>query len=59
MKTAVKDVYQSKVRFLPRFPQFRRRPGRKKTETISDTLMASSPYEKLLELAHQRALKAA
>ncbi len=57
MKTAVKDVYQSKVRFLPRFPQFRRRPGRKKTETISDTLMASSPYEKLLELAHQRALK--
>ena len=57
MKTAVKDVFQGKVRFLSRIPQFRGRPGREKTETISDTRMASSPYEKLLELAHQRALK--
>jgi Uncharacterised protein conserved in bacteria (DUF2336) len=31
--------------------------GRQKTETNLDGHMASSPYEKLLELAHQRALK--
>jgi Uncharacterised protein conserved in bacteria (DUF2336) len=57
MKTAVKDLYRGKIRFLSRIPQFGGRPGREKTETISDTRMASSPYEKLLELAHQRALK--
>lgn len=37
--------------------QFRTHSGRKKFATTSGARMASSPYEKLLELAHQRALK--
>jgi uncharacterized protein (DUF2336 family) len=37
--------------------QFRKRAELRKFETTSDMRMASSPYEKLLELAHQRALK--
>lgn len=37
--------------------QFRMQAERKKFQTIFGKRMASSPYEKLLELAHQRALK--
>jgi uncharacterized protein (DUF2336 family) len=37
--------------------QFRKQAERKNFEMTSGTRMASSPYEKLLELAHQRALK--
>lgn len=57
MKTAVKEACQELVRRPLSFPRFRLRAGRNKTEAVLDTPMASSPYEKLLELAHQRALK--
>jgi uncharacterized protein (DUF2336 family) len=57
MKLAFKDVDLSKARFMPRIRQVRMRAGRSKATTASDPGMASSPYEKLLELAHQRALK--
>jgi uncharacterized protein (DUF2336 family) len=57
MKTAVKEACQELVRRPLSFPRFRLGAGRKKTEAVPETPMASSPYEKLLELAHQRALK--
>jgi len=57
MKTAVREVHLRKFRRRSWIPQIRLAAGRKKTETTLDGHMASSPYEKLLELAHQRALK--
>lgn len=57
MKSAVNEVHLRKFRSRSWIPQLRLVAGRKKTETNNDGHMASSPYEKLLELAHQRALK--
>ena len=57
MKSAVRDVYLRKFCNRSWFPPIGLIAGRKKTETSVDGHMASSPYEKLLELAHQRALK--
>ena len=57
MKSAVNEVHLRKFRSRSWIPQLRLVAGRKKTETNIDGHMASSPYEKLLELAHQRALK--
>jgi Uncharacterised protein conserved in bacteria (DUF2336) len=57
MKTAVREVHLRKFRSRSWIPQLGLTTGRKKTKTNLDGHMASSPYEKLLELAHQRALK--
>lgn len=57
MKTANRDAYQDNVRGRSWLSLFRLNAGRTKTDTGYDGYMAASPYEKLLELAHQRALK--
>ena len=57
MKTIDKKDNRSKSLFHSLIPQFRRKPGPGRFETGTEIDMASSPYEKLLELAHQRALK--
>jgi len=57
MITVARVIYQSKMRDRSWFPKRKLGVKRSRTRTGLDKLMAASPYEKLLELAHQRALK--
>lgn len=57
MRTTGKENNRSKSLLQSLISQRRPTPVPGRSETGTDNDMASSPYEKLLELAHQRALK--
>lgn len=57
MRTIDKGDNRSKSLIHSLIPAFRRMPVPGRFETGTEKDMASSPYEKLLQLAHQRALK--